>query len=106
MIKARELTVSAVMEALQSGCHYSSCGPEIKDFRIADGKATVECSPALEIHFMSQRSNGRSIYATDGKSLTYAERELNDGLNYIRAEIVDAKGKRAWTNPVVLNNGG
>ena len=102
MIKAPKLDLPSVMNAIKTGCYYASCGPEIKDFRIENKKATVECSPVREIHFMGQRATGGSSYADDGPDLTTAQFDIGDDINYLRVELVDQKGNRAWTNPVFL----
>lgn len=108
MIKAEELTVKAVMQALRTGCYYSTTGPVIEDFRIEDGKALVKCSPAAEVHFMVKRCYGRARYAEDGPPITSThftlpkEQDRRSALGYVRAEIVDYKGNRAWSNPIVL----
>ncbi len=99
MIRAESLTVESVMEALRSGCFYASTGPTIEDARIADGVVSVRCSPAREIHFVAQRSAGRSFYADDGEPLRSAELKFSPMWDYVRVEIVDANGGRAWTNP-------
>ena len=102
MIKAQELTVEAVMGALREGCFYASCGPVIEDFRLVGDKVRVQCTPVREIHFMSQRASGGSVYAEDGETLTTAEGQLAVALGYVRAEVVDELGRRAWTNPIML----
>lgn len=102
-IKAESLTVESVMDAIRSGCFYASTGPVIEDARITDGKMTVKCSPAAEIHFMAQRSYGRSFYADGGEPLTSAELQIADHWRYLRVEVVDAHGGRAWTNPFVMS---
>ena len=101
-IKAKQLSVDAIMESLRLGRYYSSCGPVIEDFHIEDGKAMLTCSPVREIHFLSRRAAGLSFYADGAGPLTNAEREVGESLKYVRAEIVDADGKRAWTNPIFL----
>ena len=104
MIRAQELTTEAVMTALRTGCYYASCGPVIEDFRVVDGKVRVECSPAAEIHLISRGCLGKTFLADDGELLTWAEREFDDSLKYVyvRAEIIDDKGRRAWSNPIML----
>ncbi|MFA5866136.1 MAG: CehA/McbA family metallohydrolase [Phycisphaerae bacterium] len=102
MIKAKDLTVNSVMEALRGGCFYASCGPTINDFRILNGSVVLKCSPAAEIHFIGQKYCGLSVYADDDPDLTWAEFPLQEGLRYIRGEVVDRKGRRAWTNPIIL----
>jgi len=102
MLKMRGLTMAAVLEALRTGCYYSSSGAEIRDFRLRDGKARVRCSPAREVHFMAASWHGRSFYAQGGDGLTEAEVDVGQDWRYVRAEVVDAAGSRAWSNPIYL----
>jgi len=102
MIKLEELSPGAVIEAVRTGCFYSSCGPTIEDFRVEQGVATLRCSPVMEAHFVCETWRGSSFRAEEGKPITSAEYELRDGTRYVRAELVDEKGRRAWTNPVFL----
>jgi len=101
MIKAKELTLEAVMDALRTGCCYSSSGPVIEDFGMKDNKVYVKCSPAREIHFIAQSCYGGCFYADDGPDMTEAEIEITEGAKYVRCEIVDSNGLRAWTNPIL-----
>jgi len=102
MIRAGSLTVTAVMEALRTGCYYASCGPVIEDLRIDDGKVVVRCSPVVEVHFVCTSWRGRSFYADGGEDMTRAEFTLKEKAGFVRVEVVDRKGKRAWTNPWVI----
>lgn len=102
MIKASELSREAVMDALRSGCYYASSGPTIEDFRLEGARVTLRCSPAREIHFMCRCSTGRCFYAEDGPPLTSAEAELTVSAGYVRAQVVDELGRRAWTNPIAF----
>ncbi|MBN1436368.1 MAG: CehA/McbA family metallohydrolase [Sedimentisphaerales bacterium] len=103
MIKAKELTIEAIMGALRCGCYYATNGPEIKTLTIADGKAKVTCSPVKEIHFMSRRSIGLSIYAEAGQTLENAEIDIRPDACYVRVELVDETGLRAWSNPFIVD---
>jgi len=102
MVKAESLTVESVMDALRGGCFYASTGPVIEDARIEDGKVMVKCSPAREIHFIAQRSSGGAVYSDDGEPITQAEWPVHPHWKYVRVEVVDADGGRAWTNPFIL----
>ena len=102
MVKAPELTVPAIMDALRKGCYYASCGPIIEDFRVTDGTVHVECSPATEVHFMCHSFKGTSLYVDDGEPITQADFTLKEGSKFVRVEVVDARGRRAWTNPLVV----
>ncbi|HML74928.1 MAG TPA: CehA/McbA family metallohydrolase [Anaerohalosphaeraceae bacterium] len=102
MIKAKELTAKAIMEALKSGCYYASCGPTIEEYRVEEGIVKVKCSPAAKICFGGQGSYGLVVNAKDGKPLTVAQWKLPDNCTFVRAEVIDAEGRHAWTNPIVL----
>jgi len=102
MIKAEELTVGAVMEALRRGCFYTSCGPVIEDLRIDDGKVVLRCSRVVEVHFVCSSWRGRSFFTDGGEDMTRAEFELKEKAGFVRVEVVDRKGKRAWTNPLIV----
>ncbi len=102
MLRMTELTVPAVMEAIGTACYYASSGAEILDFRVENGEAYVRCGEAREIHFMAADSHGRSLYAGDEAMLTEGGAEVGSEWKYVRAEVVSAEGKRAWTNPVFL----
>lgn len=100
MIKADELSDHSIIEAIKEGEFYSSQGPEIYDFFVEDGTAHVKCSPAEKITFIAYESRGRSFSYDEPQ--TEDSLEIRDGFDYIRAEITDVNGKRAWTNPIFL----
>jgi hypothetical protein len=98
--KAEELTSASVISAVKSGAFYASSGPEIHDFRIADGKAVAACSPAQAINFICADSRGKSIWRDDSDLLCEAEVELKGTERYVRLEVVDPRGRIAWSNPL------
>ena len=101
MVRA-ENNINAILKALAEGAFYSSCGPEIYNFYVADGKAVVECSPAAKVRFHSDRHPTHIVRSEDG-SLTRAEFDIGDSYDYIRATVIDKDGKYAWTNPIFLS---
>jgi len=98
---AAENDAASILDALEKGEFYASCGPEIKEFYIEDGVAHVECSPAASIQFISLR-HPLPCCRMEQEPLTSAECKVSEGLKYIRASVVDEKGRRAWTNPIFL----
>jgi hypothetical protein len=102
MIKSTELSVKGIMAALKSGSYYSSCGPVIEDFRRVGDRLVVKSSPVKEIHFMGRRASGCRVCSSNGELMTEAELTIYEGLGYVRAEVIDAEGRHAWTNPIVL----
>ena len=98
MVKA-ENNAPAILQALEDGAFYASCGPEIHDFYVEDGQAHVECSDAASVSFHTLRY---PLRRTAGEHITRADCRLPEGLLYVRAVVTDTEGRRAWTNPVFL----
>lgn len=102
-----ENNINAILEAIKSGAFYSSCGPEIYDFYIEDGKAIIECSPAARIRFHSDKHTTKVRRGENGVLITRAELELDDTwqkkYEYVRAVVIDENGKKAWTNPIFVD---
>jgi hypothetical protein len=96
-----ENNVPAILDALKNGRFYSSCGPKIYDFYIEDDVAHIVTDPCAMIQFVSACHPLRVTRSKDG-SLTHAELKIDRGFRYLRATIVDAQGRRAWTNPIFL----
>ncbi|HOX37743.1 MAG TPA: CehA/McbA family metallohydrolase [Candidatus Brocadiia bacterium] len=102
MLKAKSPDLAGAIEAIRTGCYYASCGPVIQYVGLRDGKLLIECSPAREIRIMSRHSTGRWVKADCCDSLTRYECEPRGDWPYVRIEIVDAQGRRAWTNPLIM----
>ena len=96
-----ENTVSGILRALKNGAFYSSCGPVIHDFFIENGKAVLECSPCRHVVFLYGRAPGRMFRDPEGL-ITRAEFTVPSHYAYLRANVMDAEGRRAWTNPIFL----
>ena len=97
-----ENSVPAILEALERGAFYSSCGPEIHDFYVENGVAHIACSPVSEIYFHHLRTPFKAIKKGEDE-LTGGSVKLRAG-GYIRASVMDENGRRAWTNPIFLED--
>lgn len=101
MVRAED-GLDQVLAALKRGDFYSSTGPKIYDFYVENGAAHVKCSPCKYIHFVCGIKPSR-VYRNEGGLIEVAEHRLPEGISYIRATMVDAEGRRAWTNPIFLD---
>lgn len=100
MVKAKKLDDHSILDSLKKGAFYSSQGPEIYDFFIEGESAHIKCSPAAMITFITYEHRGFSFsYDTQA---TEASLVFNPGIDYIRAEVTDVDGKKAWSNPIYL----
>lgn len=104
MIQAEELTVPAVLEAVDQGRFYATQGPEIHDLILEDGRLSITCSPASAIIFYSNQAwvSGRSRL---GEGLTHAEYDISPRDTFVRVQVMDARGRSAWTSPVEIRKG-
>lgn len=95
-----EKNPSSILDALRRGAFYASCGPEIYDFYLEDDKAVVLCSPVETIRFRHFRV---PYVERKGPGIMGHQTVPVKNTNYIRAEVVDAQGRMAWTNPIFLD---
>ncbi|MFQ6096880.1 MAG: CehA/McbA family metallohydrolase [Armatimonadota bacterium] len=100
LVKARELTRDAILEAIRQRRFYSSTGPRILRMRLQDGRLHVSCSEVAAINLVCDAHNGRCVEADLGSLLTEAEFDLPEGVQYARVECIDERGHAAWTNPL------
>lgn len=98
MVRARK-EPGAVLDALRAGAFYSSCGPEIYDFYVDEGRAYICCSPCGSICFVYDRTPS---YQAVGDGLREAGDRLPPGITYVRGVCKDSRERRAWTNPIFL----
>ena len=101
-----ENNVNSILSALENGAFYSSCGPEIYDFYVKDGKCVIECSPVEKLRVHSDCHPAKVWRDPDGKLLSYAAFDIvehGQDYGYVRMSIMDKEGRYAWTNPIFLD---
>lgn len=97
-VESREAEGQSVIRALRAGRFFSSEGDsEIIISQLPSGRIRVDCSPAQRIEFFSgsEEDNSRIF---EGERLVCAEYIPLESEKFIRAEITDMNGKRAWSN--------
>jgi len=101
MVKAEENAPGALLIALKAGHYYSSQGPELRDICVGTDEVTVRCSAAVTVIIQGQ---GSAAVPLHGQSMTRAEIPLTRFRQspWIRITVIDAAGKRAWSNPIWL----
>ena len=101
MVQAAELTVPAILDALKKGRFYSSQGPAFRNIEIIGNEVLVETTPVRRITVCSNRVwVGERCRQGDG--LTERTYQIQPGEKYIRIQITDDAGRKAWSNPVLL----
>jgi len=102
-VRAGSLDPTALLAALKAGHFYSSQGPQIEQLTITGSRLELTCSPARAVFVAGRGARARSALAPTG-DLTSCRLDLAPFAgSYCRVTIVDAAGKRAWTNPFWLD---
>lgn len=102
-----ENRISDILNSLKNGAFYASCGPEIYDFYVENGEAHVKCSPVKEIQIRHLRMPYTVATPKDGaQTIENASFKIRRaaGAAYVRAVVMDEQGRRAWTNPIFLED--
>lgn len=100
MVKAEANTPDLLLEALKRGDFYSSQGPEIRGVSLSETDVTVS---STSVSSVIVQGRGIAAVATHGHSMTEASVSLQRFKGYsdwVRVTVIDAAGKRAWTNPI------
>lgn len=103
MVKAESLSRKAIMAALSAGQCYATQGPLIRQITYDTDtlRMLVECSREVtSADFLSNRiwARGRYQKVHDGR----VEYQVSPDDLYVRIELSDAAGRRAWTSPLPL----
>ena len=105
MIKAKELSYSAIADSLQKGNFYSSEGPEIYELIYEDGMVSIKCSPVQTIIMSTDnRHKGVALGEKIGDTVTEATFPLKSLDKYFRITIIDEHGKHADTNAYFIED--
>lgn len=108
MIGAEELTYASVIEAMERGDVYASCGPEIHSLTWEGSKLRVTCSPSARVTVQTQ---ARHAQCEMGEGLTEVEFDLSVWLEkstgnpdaFFRLTVTAADGTYAETRAYWLD---
>ncbi len=109
-VKAESLDPEALLAALKSGQFYSSQGPRLHDVRVGREEVAIECSP---VHSVALLTGTSRALAKVGRHVTRAVFDLAGAAReartaagadkWFRVVAIDAAGRRAWTNPIWID---
>jgi len=111
MVKAPRLTVRSILDAVKHGSFYATQGPFIRSVSSTPGKLRITTSPADRVHLVAAGcGSGGTRFARENYSRTSWTFEfIRDKWNvtgYARFEVVDSRGRTAWSNPLFVRKGG
>ncbi|MBR2354137.1 MAG: hypothetical protein IKA76_06540 [Clostridia bacterium] len=94
MIKAEQLTYGALIHALEAGNFYVSEGPEILELSLENGRFTLRTDRPCTVVLLAESRHIRYAENTDRADLEFKPSSAG---RYVRFEVRDAFGKKAFT---------
>jgi hypothetical protein len=103
MVRASELTPSAIITALEKGEFYSTVGVLLQNIAITDDNYSVEIQQEDDIKYTTQfiGKNGHILKEVFGATAIYT---FQGNELYVRARILSSSGEFACTQPIFLDN--
>jgi hypothetical protein len=98
VVKTADVTLAALREAMLRGSMYASTGADFDSLIVVDGAIIVHATDADQIRFVDQ--DGRVVGETIGEVGSYRPAA---GDRWVRAELVDPYGGRAWSQPLWIS---
>lgn len=105
MVGARELSYESVIEAMEKGDLYASCGPEIHSLTWDGTNLHITCSPAFKVQVVTERRLAKLAWNPDGAPITEASFDMSGWvkgsagkeLAFLRLIVTDERGRYAVT---------
>ncbi len=101
MVNAPGCTPKAIMRSIKSGNYYSTCGPDFYSMETVGRRVSVTTSPVRFIRCIGPELESFREGRFDGQLLSGVSFTIPAGWDYVRLEIEDEQGKRAWTNTLL-----
>lgn len=95
-----ELTDDGILDAIRRGAFYASEGPELYVKREGN-RFIIDTSPCSVIGTLSNLSWAKDRVLR-GEGITHFEYEAKENEKWLRIEVADANGKKAWSNTYSL----
>ena len=103
MVQAERREPGAIIAALKAGRFYASQGPRFGDVEVLADRMIVTTSSVRQVTFLSNLPwVGRRCRTGIGLTREEYVFERRRGERWVRVEIEDDAGRRAWLSPIVL----
>ncbi|MEO5857689.1 MAG: CehA/McbA family metallohydrolase [Pyrinomonadaceae bacterium] len=100
-VRAKELTSTAILTAIDNGDFYASTGVELAEYRFDKSEVSIKIKATnfskYRVRFIG---SGGKILQEDLEPAAIYKVKGNEG--YVRVKVLESNGKIAWTQPVML----
>lgn len=97
------LEYGEIINAMERRNFYSSTGPRIFSLTVDKGVLRAETSKAERILFVTNNHCTKAVRAKENEPLTSAEFSVDGRIQWVRVEVVDYEGKRAFSRAYRIN---
>ena len=105
-IWTEHLSAPDILNALRKGAFYSTQGPRFGSFTVEESRIAFECTPVRQVRWRTRGKCGHVEYPAGPEGLTQSSMpKWFAPRGYVRIELVDAAGLKAWSNPFFLESG-
>lgn len=107
MVKSPKLNHESIVTNLLEGNYYFSNGAVIKQWGIRDGRVYIQAPDAVKVDFICGGYIGASktVLAENGYLPEEISVPLTGEETYVRVQVRDLRGRRAWTNAMMMKIG-
>ena len=95
MVRTSTLKADSIVAAIRKGDFYGSTGISLTDLKFENNKITVTSANGTLIEFVGL--NGTVLQRVQSSSAVYT---FKGDEKYVRANITNSKGQKAWTQPM------
>lgn len=102
VLKAPELSYSALIDALDTGAFYASTGPMIHNLWLEDGILHLECDPVCGVYVHGTLYSHRAARVTGEDTITAIDLDVSKlcaTSDYLFVKVVNTRGEQAWACP-------
>jgi len=102
VVQADEFSKAGIATGFKNGTFYASNAPLVHEMVIEDGVLRMRCTPARHIQIVGYDRDGFDFRNVDGTLIDEIEWPINTAMRYFRVVIIDEQGRRAWCQPVFI----
>lgn len=100
-VRSESADPAALLDGLKAGHYYTSQGPLIHDIGFDGSNLLISCSPANSIYITGRAERSQRLHGLQLTEATFPTDLFED--SFCRVTVVDAAGKKAWSNPIWLS---
>lgn len=101
MVEAEDNSAASIMKGIREGKYYASQGPEVH-IRREGNEIVAETSACKQITFHSNLAWSDNFRTRYGDALTEERYVISPDESFVRVEVIDGWGRRAWSQIIPI----